>query len=1639
MNKLLNKIPLIKIAFNVILLFIVSIQAVKAQIEVSVPFNDGFIGLVGNNSQHATNVQRFATLTIAKASFVQTTNSGRFEAQGNDILGTLRLQLNNGSKIDIPGALVWRVNTGNKNVLLGFLANASVSLNLSAYGGPNYSIQGGTATGKSNFGFKLNGETYTLPNTGGSLNGNAAQPSIGDLNDYLDARPRVISPNPTNFALSTANQDPGDFSLANFNASDILLASVGLVNPPTGANFSFGTTTGLTRSTGYNSWTGLTRISFTGTQANINTALASLSVSTGTGAGDIKISVSAAVNESGYFFNPINGHYYKPVSGAVSYSSAKTAAATQTYKGQQGYLVTITSAVEQDFVNLNTTQSNIWIALSDLDSEGTWYIDAGPEEGRIIWKTSVSGITNSTTSSYSSAGSAQGGYYTNWDSSEPNNSYGSTGEDHAVTKWNNGTKWNDLAATNTSSIGGYLIEFGTWNDPDDNAFLDYYAASTTYVANCTVNQAPAAPTLVKEGTNTGAGKVELVVSVPTGITVDWYSSATGGSILSGGQGVTTFTTPVISSTTTFYAQSRNISAGCLNLTRTAVVATIVPCSTTLPDVNFKLSPPDITTSAIQGQAATRTENFNSGSPGIIPNTGTFSIGTYQTVNPGNIKKIASDVWGGSGSQYMGIYKTNNQDAFLNITLIDPSRYVGFWWGAGDAANTVTIYGTCGGNEIELAKFTAQTVLNLLSGTSVIAVDGNSYQSSLYKRSNAANESFAYINLELSDPSIYFTRIVFGGGGFEVDNITTGTGYGAASFTVPSAPTITSISTGNGSATINFTAPTSDGGTPITNYEYTTDGGTTWTAFSPATTSSPVTITGLVNGTNYPFQLRALNVIGPGPASNTISKTIDSGLDSDGDGITDINDPDDDNDGILDYLEQDCSASTAVSDSLTPSTFYFVQWNSFENGVLSGVINVPGNPVNVTVTNTSNSILLQNDNPFGGISNWAPQPTGSASLSTFRSSTLGEHKFVFDQPVNNPRFFINSLNRTLDLSLPGKILKSNGFFTGSPVGTTTQVLVGNEGTGTISFSGNVTEISFTGREYEFYCNFSLGISNVSDFSTCVDIDTDGDGIPDRLDLDSDGDGVTDAQELADGTSPTDLCSFVLVNQTLPPSATWETTDCDGDGFDNKTEVDRGSDPLLANAAPTNISLSTNNVNENVPANTTIGTLSSTDEDASNTFTYTLVSGTGSTDNAAFNISGDNLRITASPDFETKNSYSIRVRTTDQGGLFFEKEFTITVNDLNEAPTNLALSTNSVNENVAANTTVGTLSSTDEDASNTFTYTLVSGTGSTDNAAFNISGNNLRITASPDFEAKNSYSIRVRTSDQGGLSFEKAFAVTVVDLNEAPTDIALSVAVIYEKNAIGAVIGNLSSTDQDAGDKHTYSLVSGDVAAFRISGNQLLANVVYTHATKNTYDIVVKSTDAGGLSVNKTIRITILQSPILLGSANLPRNNQSSAVGQNVTISKGYSANLNLSGSNIVKYAWSPSTGLSATNISNPIANPTQTTTYTVRVTNAQGVSTDVYITVTVLEDYNVTPNNVLSPDGDGVNDFWTIENLSAYPNNEVKIFDKAGRIIYQVKNYQNDWNGHLNGEVLHEGAYYYIINLGPGTRPKVGYITLFSNK
>jgi len=98
---------------------------------------------------------------------------------------------------------------------------------------------------------------------------------------------------------------------------------------------------------------------------------------------------------------------------------------------------------------------------------------------------------------------------------------------------------------------------------------------------------------------------------------------------------------------------------------------------------------------------------------------------------------------------------------------------------------------------------------------------------------------------------------------------------------------------------------------------------------------------------------------------------------------------------------------------------------------------------------------------------------------------------------------------------------------------------------------------------------------------------------------------------------------------------------------------------ANHAPTDITLSNTNVTENQSIDTVVGALSATDPDLGDTHTFSLVAGAGDTDNASFTIVGSQLRTNAVFDYEAKKSYSVRIRATDQGGLYCDKVFTITV--------------------------------------------------------------------------------------------------------------------------------------------------------------------------------------------------------------------------------------------------------------------------------------------------------------------------------------------------------------------------------------------
>jgi VCBS repeat-containing protein len=171
-------------------------------------------------------------------------------------------------------------------------------------------------------------------------------------------------------------------------------------------------------------------------------------------------------------------------------------------------------------------------------------------------------------------------------------------------------------------------------------------------------------------------------------------------------------------------------------------------------------------------------------------------------------------------------------------------------------------------------------------------------------------------------------------------------------------------------------------------------------------------------------------------------------------------------------------------------------------------------------------------------------------------------------------------------------------------------------------------------------------------------------------------------------------------------------------------------------------------------------------------------------------------------------------------------TITINGVDDGPTDISLSNDSVAENQPSGTAVGDFSTADPDTGDTFTYSLVSGEGDNDNASFNITGSQLQTAASFDYETKNSYSIRVRTTDSGALYYEKAFNITITNANDPPVAVADNATTPENTSVTIAVLDN--DYDADGDTLTVVSAINGTYGSVTNNGN----NVTYTPALNFT---------------------------------------------------------------------------------------------------------------------------------------------------------------------------------------------------------------
>jgi len=96
-------------------------------------------------------------------------------------------------------------------------------------------------------------------------------------------------------------------------------------------------------------------------------------------------------------------------------------------------------------------------------------------------------------------------------------------------------------------------------------------------------------------------------------------------------------------------------------------------------------------------------------------------------------------------------------------------------------------------------------------------------------------------------------------------------------------------------------------------------------------------------------------------------------------------------------------------------------------------------------------------------------------------------------------------------------------------------------------------------------------------------------------------------------------------------------------------------------------------------------------------------------------------------------------------------------------------------------------------------------------------------------------------------------------------------------------------------------------------------------------------------------------------------------------------------------------------------------------------------INVGEEVQCEAPNIITPNGDGINDTFIIPcllNERDYPNSQLLVFNRWGDEVYRSPvPYPNDWGGTFNGAELPVDTYFYILNLGDGSEPQSGYLLI----
>ena len=421
----------------------------------------------------------------------------------------------------------------------------------------------------------------------------------------------------------------------------------------------------------------------------------------------------------------------------------------------------------------------------------------------------------------------------------------------------------------------------------------------------------------------------------------------------------------------------------------------------------------------------------------------------------------------------------------------------------------------------------------------------------------------------------------------------------------------------------------------------------------------------------------------------------------------------------------------------------------------------------------------------------------------------------------------------------------------------------------TFSVGVTDVDDTAATDIALSNSSVaenaGVGTVIGNLSATDVDT-ASGFTYTIVSDPDSKFTIDGSELK-------LAAGVDAESSTAHSVTIEVDDGSGNTYQETfsvgvTDVD--------DTAATDIALSNSSIAENAGVGTVIGNLSATDVD-SNSFTYTIVSDPDS----KFTIDGDELKLAAGVDAESSTAHSVTIQVDDGSGNTYQETFSVGVTDVDDtAATDIALSNNTIAENIVGvarpdGTELVSDASpahliSDSTSSNTYDFG-VENAGKTVNISFDtlsfggwdeaggyqddftVDVNGVQQVFSHEGDST-SYSFQVVTDASGKVAIDYGIDVTANSEGMDVSNLVISTVGNNWDTQVGAVVGDLSTTDVDS-NSFTYTIISDPDSKFVIDGSQLKLAAGVDAETSTAHSVTIEVTDGGGNTYQETFSIGV----------------------------------------------------------------------------------------------------------------------------------------------------------------------------------------